>query len=130
MTRPVSELRVVLVAERYEDALRFYRDALGLPVMEVFDDQGGRGVLFEAGRATLELLDETHAAIVDDVEVGRKTAGRIRFAFEVDDSVAVSDRLVDAGGHRVSDPVITPWQHQNVRVSDPDDNQLTLFTVL
>lgn len=130
MENPVRELRVVIVADSYDEALEFYRDALGLHVQEMFDNQGGRGVLFDVGRATLELLDDTHAAMVDEIEVGRRVGGRIRFALEVADSIKTADRLVEAGGARVSGPVITPWQHQNVRIDAPDGSQLTLFTVL
>ena len=56
--------------------------------------------ILEAGRATLELLDPTHAAFVDEVEVGRRVAGHVRIAFEVDDSAGTTWALVDAGRDR------------------------------
>jgi lactoylglutathione lyase len=40
---PVRELRVAVTAEDYEEALRFYRDALGLPVIESWENEGGSG---------------------------------------------------------------------------------------
>ena len=36
------ELRLVVTAEDYDEALRFYRDALGLPEIAAFDDGAGR----------------------------------------------------------------------------------------
>jgi predicted enzyme related to lactoylglutathione lyase len=90
--------------------------------------EGARGVLLEAGRATLELFDEGQAAMVDEIEVGRRVAGAVRLAFEVDDSRAASERLVDAGAELLGGPVETPWYDVNVRLVAPDGMQLTLFT--
>jgi catechol 2,3-dioxygenase-like lactoylglutathione lyase family enzyme len=57
MSNRVHQLRLVVTAEDYDDALHFYRDVLGLPEREAFASQGGRVTLLEAGRATLELAD-------------------------------------------------------------------------
>ena len=98
-------------------------------MLEAWSD-GGRVVLLDAGRATLELLDAEHAATVDELEVGRRVAGPVRVALEVDDSAATADALVAAGAQLIGGPVTTPWQHRNVRLTAPDGTQLTLFTVL
>jgi hypothetical protein len=57
----VAELRLVVTASDYEDALRFYRDVLGLPERAAHSSPGGRVTILEAGRATLELADPPHA---------------------------------------------------------------------
>jgi catechol 2,3-dioxygenase-like lactoylglutathione lyase family enzyme len=124
----VHELRVVLTVPEFEAALRLYRDALGLDVEAVWDDESGRVVLLTAGRATLELNDEAHADEIDRVEVGRRVPGPIRLAFHVGDSEAVAGRLEQAGADRVGGPVTTPWNDRNVRLKAPDGTQLTLFT--
>jgi lactoylglutathione lyase len=126
----VKELRLALTVEDYDRALAFYRDTLGLPVLEAWSEPAGHVTLLDAGRATLELLDPEHAAAVDSLEVGRRVAGTVRVALEVDDSAAVADALEAAGAERLAGPVVTPWQHQNVRLVAPDGTQLTLFTVL
>ena len=41
-----------------------------------------------------------------------------------------AERLEAAGAEREGGPVVTPWQHRNVRLRAPDGMQLTLFTVL
>ena len=56
--------------------------------------------ILAAGRATLEIADRGHAAFVDEVEVGRRVAGQVRVAFEVEDSAVTTDRLARAGAHR------------------------------
>jgi lactoylglutathione lyase len=127
---PVRELRVALTVDDYQAALRFYRDALGLPVVEEWDDADGAGAVLDAGRATLEVLSTGQAERVDRVEVGERVAGPVRLALEVDDSVATADTLAAAGAELLAGPVMTPWSHRNVRVRAPDGMQLTLFTIV
>jgi catechol 2,3-dioxygenase-like lactoylglutathione lyase family enzyme len=126
----VHELRVALTADDYDRALVFYRDGLGLPLRETWEEEGARGALFDAGRATLEVLSVEHAAMVDRIEVGEPVGARVRVAFAVDDSVKSSEKLVLAGAELVGGPVVTPWEHRNVRLRDLDGMQLTLFTAL
>jgi lactoylglutathione lyase len=127
---PVRELRLALTVDRYEEAVAFYRDLLGLPELESFEGPGGGGVVLDAGRATLELLSVGQAELVDRVEVGARVAGPVRVALEVADSADLARRLTAAGAEPLADPVVTPWNHRNVRVRAPDGLQLTLFTVL
>jgi methylmalonyl-CoA/ethylmalonyl-CoA epimerase len=124
----VKELRIALTVENYDEALAFYRDGLGLKLLDEWKTETSNGALLEAGRATLEIFDEGQAAMVDGVEVGQRVSGTIRFAFEVEDSAAVASELVRAGAHHVADPVTTPWGDVNARVQAPDGMQLTLFT--
>jgi lactoylglutathione lyase len=127
---PVRELRVALTVADYQEALRFYRDALGLPVVEEWDDPEGAGAVLDAGRATLEVLSTSQAELVDRVEVGQRVAGPVRLALEVDDSAATADTLAAAGAELIAGPVVTPWSHRNVRLRAPDGTQLTLFTIV
>ena len=127
---PVRELRLALTVERYGEALAFYRDVLGLPVVEAWEGPGGSGAVLDAGRATLELLSVPQAELVDEVEVGSRVAGPVRIALEVADSVQTARRLVAGGAAALAEPVVTPWRHRNVRLRAPDGMQLTLFTVL
>lgn len=125
--RRVHQLRLVLTATDFDAAVAVYRDALGMPEAESVSSPGGRIVILDAGRATLEIVDAAHAAYIDDVEVGRRVAGPIRVAFEVDDSDAMTARLVGAGATVIAEPVLTPWRSRNSRLDGPD-LQLTLFT--
>jgi catechol 2,3-dioxygenase-like lactoylglutathione lyase family enzyme len=123
------ELRLVLTVDDVDQALAFYRDALGLSEERAWEAEGdARVAILEAGRATLELINEAQAADIDRIEVGRRTAGPVRIAFEVDDSEAIAQRLVAAGAEPLSEPVVTPWNDRNVRLRAPDGMQLTLFT--
>lgn len=65
---------VGIVVRSADDALAFYRDALGLPVSvdRVIEDQGVRGVLLPIGTAEIELLEPTR----EDTGVARYLESR------------------------------------------------------
>jgi lactoylglutathione lyase len=126
---PVRELRLAVTVEDYDAAVAFYRDALGLGVVEGWEDGARRGLILDAGRATLELLSVAQAEHIDEVEVGRRVAGRVRVALEVEDSAATARELEAAGAAVLGRPTVTPWRHRNARLEAPG-LQLTLFTVL
>jgi catechol 2,3-dioxygenase-like lactoylglutathione lyase family enzyme len=126
----VQELRLVLTVSDFDAAVALYRDALGLAELEDWSEGDARIVLLDGGRASLELVNEQQASMIDQVEVGRRVSGPVRIAFKVADSEAAAERLTRAGAERVADPVTTPWNDRNVRLHDRDGMQLTLFTNL
>ncbi|MDT4915858.1 MAG: lactoylglutathione lyase [Pseudonocardiales bacterium] len=131
MTDRVKELRLVITVDDYERALAFYRDALGMPEYAAYTaPNGGRVTLLDAGRATVELADAAQADYIDEVEVGRRVAGRLRVAFEVPDAATMTDRLAAAGADVIARPTRTPWASLNARLTDADGVQLTLYQEL
>ncbi len=125
----VTELRVALTVADFDEALAFYRDALGLEEIADWSSDDGRVVVLDGGRATLELLDEAQAETVDRIEAGRRVSSAVRLALEVENSETTARRLVAAGAREVAPPVTTPWGDRNARVQAPDGMQLTLFSV-
>ncbi|MFE4463517.1 VOC family protein [Oerskovia sp. NPDC056781] len=129
--RPVLQLRLVVEAQDFEEALAFYRDALGLPQLEAYAGEGdSRVAILDAGRATLEIANPAQKRMIDDVEVGRQVAPRLRVAFEVTDAGGVTADLVDAGASLVAPPVRTPWDSLNARLDAPAGLQITVFQEL
>lgn len=127
----VLQLRLVVEADDYDQAVAFYRDVLGLREELVVESKGGAKVtIFEVGRATLELSNPAQVAMIDDVEVGRRVSPRLRVAFEVADASAVTDDLVEGGAELIAAPTVTPWQSLNSRLSAPAALQITLFQEL
>jgi len=124
----VTELRIALTVQDFDQALAFYRDALGLEQIADWSSAAGRVVALDAGRATLELFDDPQAETVDAVEAGRRVSGTVRLAARVTDSEDMARRLVAAGAAQVAPPVMTPWGDRNARVRAPDGMQLKLFT--
>lgn len=126
----VDEMRLVVTAPDYDDAVGFYRDVLGLAQLADYSSPNGRVILLDGGRATIELVDQDQAAFIDEVEVGRRVAGHIRVAFEVDDSAALTKTLALSGANLLAAPRRTPWNSLNARLEAPAGLQLTLFTEL
>ena len=127
----VKQLRLVVHADDFDEAVAFYRDALGLDEELALDSEGGARVLIlEAGRATLEIVNTAQRDLIDSLEVGRPVSRHIRVAFEVADAEATTSRLEAAGAEVVAQPVETPWRSLNARLKAPADLQLTLFQEL
>ncbi len=125
----VQEFRITLTVEDFDAAVRLYRDGLGLPQLADWSSDEGRVLLLDAGRATLELFDEAQAAMVDDLEVGARVSGTVRFALRVPDADEAAATLVGAGATAVAQAIETPWGDRNARVAAPDGMQLTLFAL-
>jgi len=124
----VRGLRVVVAAEEYDVAVGFYRDALGMREQAAFAGPGGaRVTILDAGRATLEIANPAQRAYIDEVEVGREVAPRIRLAFEVDDVAGVTRALLAAGATEIAAPRPTPFGSVNARLEAPAELQITLF---
>ena len=127
----VRQLRLVVHAEDYDEALRFYRDVLGMPAQESYAGDGGALVaILDAGRATLELSNTAQVAMIDEVEVGRRVAPHFRVALEVDDAQEATTSAVAGGAELIAPPTETPWRSLNARLDAPAGVQLTLFQEL
>ena len=124
---PVFELRVALTTSDYERLTRFYCEGLGIEPAVIWNNEEGKALVLDMGKATLELFDEAQAEIIDQIEAGERVSGQIRFALQVPDLKAAMERLIAHGAILVHEPVITPWGDYNVRLQDPDGMQITLF---
>lgn len=130
-TAGVRQLRVVVTADDFDQALAFYRDVLGLTERAAFEDDGdARVAILDAGHATLELANPAQAAMIDRMEAGQRVSPHIRLAFEVDDARATTTRLSAAGAEVIGEPAVTPWNSLNSRLQGPAGIQLTLFEEL
>ena len=131
-TQPrVRQLRLVVEADDFDAALRFYRDVLGLPERAAFEGDGAaRVAILDAGAATLELSNPAQVKMIDAVEADGRPSARIRVAFEVDDSAGTTNELVDAGAELIAEPRETPWRSLNSRLYAPADLEITLFQEL
>lgn len=127
----VRQLRLVVHAEDFEEAVRFYRDVLGMPEEESYSGDGGAEVvILGAGRATLELSNTAQVEMIDRVEVGRRVAPHFRVALEVTDAEGATRVAVAGGAELIAAPTTTPWRSSNSRLAAPADVQLTLFEEL
>ena len=93
----IGELRVAITAENFEELSKFYRLGLGLSPSQEWSQEQGRSLVLDLGRAALEIFDEAQANTIDDIEVGQRVTGKIRFALSVPDLDAAVKRLTAFG---------------------------------
>jgi predicted enzyme related to lactoylglutathione lyase len=126
--RRVLQMRLVVEADDYDEAVRFYRDVLGgAQELQVHGDDDERVTILDVGRATLEISSPGQVEMIDRVEVGRRVSPRLRVAFEVADAQEVTDSLVRAGADLLAPPTRTPWESLNSRLDAPGGLQITVF---
>ena len=124
---PIFELRVALTVRDFERSVKFYCEGLGIEPAAIWNNDGGQALMLNMGNATLEVFDERQAEVIDQLEVGKRVSGPIRFALRVPDLKSAMERLLAHGATLVHPPVLTPWGDYNVRLQDPDGMQITLF---
>lgn len=125
----ILELRVAITTKDYEKLVKFYCLGLDIEPAAVWNNDGGKALMLNMGNAMLEIFDERQAEVVDDLEVGKRISGQVRFALQVPDLKAAMERMLANGATLVHEPVMTPWGDHNVRLQDPDGMQITLFEV-
>jgi predicted enzyme related to lactoylglutathione lyase len=134
MNHDVTQLRLVVETEDFDAALAFFRDALGLPEEEDYQEGEARVAILSIPRATLELSNPAQVRLIDQVEVGHPASRpyplSVRLAFEVADAAATTTALEAAGATVVAPPVETPWRSLNARLEAPGGLQLTAFQEL
>ena len=127
LNQPVYELRLALTTGDYERLVKFYCDGLGIEPAAIWNNGQGRALVLNMGNAALEIFDEAQAEEIDQIEVGQRISGQIRFALQVPDLKLAMERLLAHGATLVHPPIMTPWGDYNVRLQDPDGMQITLF---
>lgn len=123
-----GEFRCAFFARSYAASLAFYRDGLGLDVIESWDrGRDDRGTLLRAGRGVIEVLARPASPPPDTAWDYRPPAG-VTLVLEVADVDARHERLVAAGVAVAEGPTDQPWGHRSVVVEDPDGLRLYLFS--
>ena len=71
-THPILELRVAITTRDYERLVKFYCEGLGIEPAAIWNNDGGKALILDMGKATLELFDERQAEVIDQLETGRR----------------------------------------------------------
>jgi uncharacterized glyoxalase superfamily protein PhnB len=124
----VKELRIILTVENLDEMISYYTDTVGLKISKVWHEPTGNGIILEAGKASLELIDKNHAATIDAIEVGKRVAGSVRLAFNIGENNIenTSAKWIAGGAGKLADIKQAPWS-KVMRLEDPSGMQLTLF---
>ena len=134
MTLPQSprQLRLIIETDDFDEAVRFYRDVLGMSEQPAFATDGDDRVsILHAGIATIELATPTHVRTIDALENAPTTEGpTLRIALEVDDTRHAVAVTHESGVGILVPPTETPFRTINARVQGPAGWQVTFFQEL
>ena len=124
----MPEFRAAYFARAYEATLAFYRDGLGLPVVESWDRSAGdRGTIFQAGDGRIEILALPAMQDGDAPWDYRSPAG-VMMVIEVEDVAGLYERT-EARGLPIRQKLdLQPWGHRSFVVLDPDGVGIYFFT--
>ncbi len=117
-TNAPRQLRLIIETDDFDEALRFYRDVLGMPEQAAFATEGeDRVAILHAGIATLELASPAHARAIDEVENAPATEGpTLRLALEVQDTEQAVDAAAEHGAEQLAPPTLTPFRTLNAMI--------------
>lgn len=129
---PPRQLRLIIEAPDFDEAVTFYRDVLGMPEQPAFATSGDDRVsILHAGLATIEIASPRHVRTIDDIEGAPRADGpTLRIALEVDDTAAAVAAAAGEGLRVIASPVETPFRSLNARVQGPAGWQVTFFQEL
>jgi predicted enzyme related to lactoylglutathione lyase len=115
-----ADLVVLMVpTTRLEESVRFYRDAIGLRLIDEWSDMG-RGALFEASDTTH--VEVVEMAVVPDVDEPRTTIG-LKIT-GVDDVYA---RLMESGAKIKAPPRTRAWGMYGFGAFDPNGVPINIY---
>ena len=123
------QLRLIIETDDFDEAVRFYRDVLGMPEQPAFATDGDDRVsILHAGMATIELATSTHVRATDAIENAPTVEGpSLRIALEVADTNRAVAASESSGAATLAPPTETPFRTINARVQGPAGWQVTFF---
>jgi catechol 2,3-dioxygenase-like lactoylglutathione lyase family enzyme len=112
-------LKIVIRCSDLSASRWFYRDIVGLEIVDEWQEAHGDGCVFSVGDGFLELGEHNPGA-----EAGPHT---FNVQFSVDDVDAWADRVGGQWEHTA--PKDQPWGERTVRMRDPDGILVTVYQV-
>ena len=93
------QLRLIIEAPDFDEAVTFFRDVLGMPEQPAFATDGDDRVsILNAGSATIEIASTQHVRTIDEIEGAPPApAPMLRLALEVGDTARAVESASDAG---------------------------------
>src|SRR5262245_22433338 len=122
---------VRLLVDDFPAALRFWRDAMKLPV--AYSDEAMGYAYFTANGSALELFkrDIFTAALGDVTPTPQEVSRQTVLVFKVDDVDAAFSDLIAHGATATATPRDRPeWHARTAHLSDPDGHLIEIYSQL
>ena len=120
-TRPaVDQFVVVITTGAFDASLAFYRDVIGLEVVEEWTDAGHGAVLSAGGPARVELIDLPERARIDTES--------LFIGLQVGEIDGLHERAKAAGHEIIREPADRPWGGRGFVVRDPNGVAVNIYT--
>ena len=116
----VDQFVVVITTAAFDASLAFYRDVIGLEVVEEWTDAGHGAVLSAGGPARVELIDLPERA--------RVNTESMFIGLQVGDIDGLYERATAAGHEIIREPADRPWGGRGFVVRDPNGVAINIYT--
>jgi catechol 2,3-dioxygenase-like lactoylglutathione lyase family enzyme len=117
----VEQLVVVITSAAFDASLAFYRDVIGLEIVEEWTDAGHGAIFSAGGPARVELIDLPERALPVDTE-------SLFIGLQVPAIDGLYDRAKAAGHEIVREPADRPWGGRGFVVRDPNGVAINIYT--
>ena len=117
----IEQLVVVITTAAFDASLAFYRDVIGLEVLEEWTDAGHGATLSAGGPARVELIDLPERA-------QRVDTASLFIGLQVSAIEGIHDRAKAAGVEIVREPADRPWGGRGLVIRDPNGVALNVYT--
>jgi catechol 2,3-dioxygenase-like lactoylglutathione lyase family enzyme len=123
-----GQFRFAYFTPDYDSTVAFYRDGLGLPILESWDrDAGDRGALFAAASGIIEVLVRPNSGDACHVWDDRRPQGAF-MVIEVEDVERTYRRAIEKGLPIQQQLTPQAWGHRSFCVREPNGLTLYFFT--
>jgi hypothetical protein len=115
-----SEIRVMLFPKDFAKSRQFYMEKMGWPIQHEWDYGDNKGVMFDCGCATIELL---WPRAVTNAEGNINVSLRVADVWSLWEVFAKQENT-----HIVFALRQNPWGDDSFCITDPEGTRLTFFT--
>ena len=115
-----SEIRVMLFPKDFAKSRQFYVEEMGWPIQYEWDDGSHKGVMFDSGCATIELMSPR---AVTDSDGNANISLRVADVWSLWEEVVKKEKPYVLFNLRQN-----PWGDDSFCITDPDGTRLTFFT--
>jgi predicted enzyme related to lactoylglutathione lyase len=110
---------IVVPTSRLEDSIRFYRDAIGLRLLEEWSEMG-RGALFQASQSA-------HIELVEMADVLDAAEPRTTIGLQIRGVDEVHERLESFGAKIKAPPQTRAWGMYGFGAFDPNGTPINVY---